>query len=269
MLNANVINDIKNHAEKEYPNECCGVVIEYNGVKQYIPCKNIVEDKTEEFKIDPHDFTDAADIGEIVGIVHSHPDAQSRPSTHDIAAMERMYAMELLADPEAKPTPWYIISWPDGDFRECVAKGNVPLLGRDFVHNFYDCWQACADYYLRQYNLVFPNYDRKDGWWEDKDAHSWYEEEFESVGFDKVDIKDIQVGDLVIMQIGRTYHPNHAAVYLGSNPTLPNEQLNVHGHGPFIYHHMHGRKSCIEIYGGQWLQRTRFVLRHKTASRGK
>jgi len=74
---------------------------------------------------------------------------------------------------------------------------------------------------------------------------------------------EILPGDLIVMQIGRSYHPNHAAVYLGNKPVLPHEELNIYGQGPFMLHHMYGRKSAVEIYGGQWFERTSFVLRHK------
>lgn len=213
--------------------------------------------------MDVEDMTDALDLGELLAIVHSHPDATSRPSHYDLAYMERLYASELSVDPEAKATPWYILSWPENDFREVVATGNVPLLGRTFVHGLQDCWQVCADYYNRKHGLTFAPYQREDGWWESKDAESFYEENYKAEGFYEVSLSDIKPGDLVIMQIGRSYHPNHAAIYLGNEPTLPNESLSVYGRGPFILHHMYGRKSSVEIYGGQWLERTRMVLRHK------
>ncbi|MNR87508.1 NlpC/P60 family protein [compost metagenome] len=261
--NENVREDIRRHAAKEYPRECCGVVVSIEGSPQYFPCKNISEDPTEEFQMSPEDMTDAMDLGELEAIVHSHPDATSQPSTFDLAFMERYYALELALDPEAKPTPWIILSWPEGDFRQVVAQGGVPLTGREFVHGLHDCWQCCADYYFRSSGLTFPNFERQDGWWEDKDGPSHYEQNFLDCGFYKVPLDEIQVGDLIVMQIGRTYHPNHAAIYLGNVPKLPDEELDIFGQGPFILHHMYARKSAVEIYGGQWLHRTSFVLRHK------
>lgn len=261
--NENVREDIRRHAEKEYPRECCGVVMSVQGRPQYFPCKNLSDDPTEEFQLCPEDMTDALDLGELEAIVHSHPDATSQPSTYDLAFMERYYATERLLDAEAKPTPWIILSWPDGDFRQVVAQGDIPLTGREFVHGLHDCWQCCADYYYRTSGLSFPDFSREDGWWEDIDAPSHYELNFLSCGFYKVPLDEIQVGDLVIMQIGRSFHPNHAAIYLGSTPQLPNEPLDIFGQGPFILHHMYSRKSAVEIYGGMWLQRTSFVLRHK------
>ncbi|MNZ99246.1 NlpC/P60 family protein [compost metagenome] len=211
------------------------------------------------------DMTDALDLGELVAVVHSHPDATSQPSAYDMAFMQRRFAVEKSLDPEATPTPWWIVSWPEGDFREVIADAEIPLLGRTFVHGFHDCWQFCNDYYAKQYGITFPEIQRKDRWWEDKDGPSLYEETFLDFGFYRVELEDILPGDMVVMQIGRSYHPNHAAIYLGSQPSLPDTQLNIFGHGPFIAHHMYGRKSAVEIYGGQWLERTRLILRHRDA----
>jgi proteasome lid subunit RPN8/RPN11 len=259
----NVREDIRRHAAREYPRESCGVVISIQGMPQYFPCNNLSADPTEEFHMCPEDMTDAMDLGELEAIVHSHPDATTQPSPYDLAAIERSFALEQLLDAEAKPTPWIIVSWPEGDFRQVIAQGSVPLTGRDFIHGLHDCWQCCADYYYRTSGLTFTDFDREDGWWEDKDGPSLYELNFLKSGFYKVPLDEIQVGDMVVMQIGRSYHPNHAAIYLGSLPSLPNESIDIGGHGPFILHHMYARKSAIEIYGGQWLQRTAFVLRHK------
>ena len=74
-----------------------------------------------------------------------------------------------------------------------------------------------------------------------------------------------QRGDLIIMAIGRTAHPNHAGIYLGDDTSLPSEDLNVFGAGPFLLHHLYGRPSEVMVYGGPWLDRTRLILRHKDA----
>jgi proteasome lid subunit RPN8/RPN11 len=263
--NENIREDIRRHAATEYPKEACGVIVGVLGKPQYFPCRNLSQTPTDEFVMCPEDFTDALDIGELLAIVHSHPDATSRPSAYDIAHMERQYAVEKSLDPEALATPWIILSWPEGDFRMVTATGSVALVGRTFVHGLYDCWQACNDYYTRQYGIEFPEIPREDCWWEKKDAVSLYEKFTPELGFYPVSLDEIQVGDMIVMQIGRSYHPNHAAIYLGNQPTLPGEELRVFGQGPFIFHHMYDRKSAVEIFGGQWLQRTRMVLRHRDA----
>jgi proteasome lid subunit RPN8/RPN11 len=57
-------------------------------VRRYIPCENTATDPNEEFRIAPEDYAAAEDMGEVMGIVHSHPDATSRPSPRDLAICE-------------------------------------------------------------------------------------------------------------------------------------------------------------------------------------
>lgn len=66
--------------------------------------------------------------------------------------------------------------------------------------------------------------------------------------------------------IGRTAHPNHAGIYLGTDPSLPGEESGVVGPGPFLLHHLYGRPSEIIVFGGPWNDRTRLILRHKVAA---
>lgn len=259
-----LIKEITAHAEASYPEECCGVVILTDKGKKYVRCKNTAPNPTEDFSICPIDKMNAESQGEVVGIVHSHPDAEARPSKKDLAVLNTHYAAALSLNPEHEPIPWHIISWPQEELTTTFPNERVPLQERPFVHNYWDCWEVCNDYYSRKYGLSFPQRYREDGWWEVKDGPSLYEEMFPVAGFSEVSLEDIQKDDLLIMQIGRTYHPNHAAVYLGGEPTLPDEEADIAGDGPFILHHMYGRKSCIEVFGGQWEQRTRLVLRHRS-----
>ncbi len=100
--------------------------------QRYIPCENTAADAGEEFRIAPEAYAEAEDQGEIVAVVHSHPDATSRPSAADVAMCN------------ASGLTWHILSWPEGDLRTIEPVDQVPLLGRAFVHGVQDCWQVCA-----------------------------------------------------------------------------------------------------------------------------
>ena len=78
-------------------------------------------------------------------------------------------------------------------------------------------------------------------------------------------INQPQRGDMIVMAIGRTAHPNHAGIYLGGDPALPGEESDAFGPGPFLLHHLYGRPSEITVFGGPWHDRTRLILRHKDA----
>lgn len=259
-LKVKTIKEILKHAEEGYPNEICGVVvIAHEDLKErYIRCTNLSTDKSSEFKMCPVSFVEAEAVGDVVGIVHSHPDWTTVPSAHDLAVMSVNRELELMVDPESKPIPWHIVSWPEGDYRQVIPEVHEGLLGKPFVHGVWDCWATCEAYYKKYHGIEFTSFQREDLWWEDKDAKSLYEEFYEGAGFYQVN--DLQPGDMVVMQIGRSYHPNHAGIYLGEAPNF--EGKSFHGN-TLMLHHLYGKKSEVIVYGGQWHQRTRLILRHK------
>ena len=251
-MHPDILSAVQAHAAAEYPRESCGLIVAAGPAQCYIPCTNTATEPAEEFRISPAQYAAAEDQGEVIGIVHSHPDATSRPSPRDLAMCE------------ATGVPWHILSWPEGDLRSITPTGHTPLLGRPFVHGAWDCWQVCADWYRREWGLEFPPYAREEGWWERADGPSLYEQAYEAAGF--YPVCEPQRGDLIVMAVGRTAHPNHAGIYLGGDARLPDEEGQVFGPGPFMLHHLLGRPSEIVVYGGPWLERMRLVLRHERSS---
>ena len=250
-MRKHILSAIAAHAAAEYPKESCGLLLAIGRKQQYFPCRNIASEPNEEFRLDPEDYAAAEDLGVVIGTVHSHPDATSRPSPRDLAMCE------------ATALPWHILSWPEGDLRSFTPTGSTPLLKRPFVHGAWDCFAVVRDFYERAMHIELPNYQRTDGWWESAENPSLYEQHYEAAGFVRVDSP--QRGDMIVMQVGRTAHPNHAGIYLGTDPALPGEDAATFGPGPFLLHHLYGRPSEIIVYGGPWHDRTRLILRHKDA----
>lgn len=119
------------------------------------------------------------------------------------------------------------------------------LLGRNYIHATQDCYSLVRDYYKQQLGIDLPNFDRVDDWWEDPQAKSLYQDNFGQAGF--VIVQDLQKHDVILCKVGRTYHINHALIYLGDMMVL---------------HHPHGRLSLREFYDGRWQQRTKLIVRH-------
>ena len=86
---------IRRHAEKEYPRECCGILMGKFGagdrtVDSIVQCTNAADGSQQTtYVIDPRELIraqrEARERGlEIVGFYHSHPDHPARPSPSDL-----------------------------------------------------------------------------------------------------------------------------------------------------------------------------------------
>lgn len=232
------------HAIAAYPDESCGLVVVVKGEEKYYACRNTAVTKSDHFVMSAEDYAQAEDDGEITAVVHSHPDAPSRPSQADRVACE------------ASGLPWYILSIgqepdqaPHFQSESAIEPTGykAPLVGREFHHGVLDCFALIRDYYREELGIELEDYERTDDWW--NRGENLYMKNLDAAGFYEVDPKDIRKGDMVIMQI-RAPEPNHAGVYIGD--------------GLFL-HHLYGRLSSRDVYGGYWKQVTRIVVRHKDA----
>lgn len=235
------------HAEGEYPREACGLVVVVKGRERYWPCRNTAATPSEHFVLAPEDYAAADDAGEVVMVVHSHPNAPARPSAADRVACE---ASEL---------PWAIISVDGADgavratevlvFEPCGYR--APLVGRPFSHGVLDCYSLVRDWYGQEWGLALPDFARRDEWW--NDGHSdLYMDHLAECGFHQVKLAEIQRGDLLLMQVrSRNLVPNHAGIWLGDGNML---------------HHMHGRLSSRDVFGGYWQECLRLVARPPAAA---
>ncbi|HEX8586163.1 MAG TPA: Mov34/MPN/PAD-1 family protein [Allosphingosinicella sp.] len=235
--------EFKAHAIAEYPRECCGVVVIWKGKYRYIRCHNLAQ-SGDQFTMSDEDFTNAADLGEIVAICHSHPNAPPQPSQADLVECENAELYE-----------WHIINVHvnDNGQVECGAMHSfnpsgyaAPLVGRRFHHGTLDCFTLIRDYYATEHGIEIPNFAREDNWW--NNGQNLYRDNFQRAGFRELtDAEDVQVGDVFLMTI-RSPVENHAAVYIGDG---------------MILHHFWGRLSSRDPYLGYWRENTTVALRHK------
>lgn len=208
------------HAAEVYPAECCGVVAQKSRVERYFPCRNIAENPTEQFHLSPEDYIAAEEWGTVTGIVHSHPDATTQPSELDKAQCDAM------------AIPWHIVSYPEGDLRTVMPRGELPLVGRAFVLGHTDCWGLVMSYFRQTHGIVLNDYRVDYPWWESGRENlyldNWYE-----CGFREFSGPP-QPGDMVIMQVSAPV-ANHAGILLDDGMLL---------------HHMYGMLSQRVPYGG-------------------
>ena len=228
-----VIDKAIEHAKDIYPRESCGFIYVFKGRLKYHRATNMATD-ADTFAIAPDEYAQVEALGEIVALVHSHPDASELPSVVD----QRAHSVSGL--------DWVIIGLMDG-----VAKVHVmpavtdtpPLMGRVFVHGVTDCYSFIRDWYAQNRGVKLLDFARADNWWER--GENLYLDNFAKAGFMVVD--EMQVGDVLLMTVGANV-PNHGAVYVGDN---------------IIEHHLYGRLSSREVYGQFYRERTTHVLRFK------
>lgn len=223
------------HARAEYPREAVGLVVSVGGKPRYLPGRNMSAE-ADRFSLHPDDYADAEDMGQIVAVVHSHPNAGPEPSRFDVASHS------------ARNQTWWIVGLPAGDkgpalWHEMSALGELPLEGRTFVHGAVDCYTLIRDYYKRERGVVLPDFVREDGWW--NRGQNLYVDNFHAVGFVPVDAP--QEGDVLLLRITASPNPCHGAIWLP---------------GDVILHHLPGRLSCREVYGRAYRERTTHILRY-------
>lgn len=228
-----IVAAVRAHAAREAPREACGVVTVERGRRRYRPCRN-VSGGDAEFEIHAEDWAAAEDAGEVVQVVHSHPYGAPEPSQADRVGCER------------SGLPWLIVNHPLGHWTEIRPCGyRAPLVGRAFCHGVLDCYTLIRDYYAEQLGIALPDFARAERWWEK--GGDLYRQHFAEAGFAAVETSALREHDVILMRVASPV-PNHAAVYLG---------------GQVMLHHLQGRLSSRDVYGGWYQLNTTQVLRHK------
>jgi len=134
------------HADKQAPKESCGLLAIIKGKETYWPCENLSESPDEFFVIDPDNWADCEDKGELIGIIHSHAYGSALPSKADKASCEHL------------GLPFYIYSVEQKNWIDFEPSGySSGLYGRTWIWGKHDCWSLITDYFLdkKQINLKF------------------------------------------------------------------------------------------------------------------
>lgn len=220
-------------AKSQMPKEACGVVIIEKGKEVFIPCRND-SPINDAFVMNPDDYANAEDRGEIVRIVHSHVFLSPEPSDTDLVSCEVV------------GLPWSIVSVPNGIWKDINPSGyKAPLVGRQWCHGLLDCYSLIRDWYSQELGIELVDFERDFEWW--NKGQNLYVENFKTAGFFEVDLENVQKHDVLLMQVASPV-VNHGAVYLGDD---------------LILHHLHRRLSSRDVFAGYWRRNTVKVLRHE------
>lgn len=112
-IHSRTIQKMKQHAESEYPNECCGFLFgretgDYRNISELMPVANHKKgDRRRRFMIAPADYRLAEVYAEredllLLGVYHSHPDHPAEPSEHDRSVALPFFSYVIISVKEGR-----------------------------------------------------------------------------------------------------------------------------------------------------------------------
>lgn len=232
MFTKEVLDDIKTHVNSSTKREICGLIVTHRRKQIYVPCANVAP-MDNDFEISAEEFAEVSDNYKILAVVHSHVGTNPNPSQADLIQIEH------------NNIPYFIMNYPLNTHTYTEPTGYVaPYVGRPFVHGITDCYAIWRDFYKREFGIDMIDYYRGHEWWAKGD--NLYLDNYINAGF--VEVDNLQYGDIILMKVASQV-PNHCAVYIDNN---------------IILHHVMGKVSSNDVYGGWWRKITAMILRHKS-----
>lgn len=119
-IKKNHIDQIKEHAQKDYPYECCGILLGKfeNGEKTVTQVLEISNEKEEENRHNRYLIPSSKILEtelyaiknglDIVGFYHSHPDHSAIPSAYDVEHALPVYSYLIVSVYDAKAVDFTI-----------------------------------------------------------------------------------------------------------------------------------------------------------------
>ena len=223
------------HATKDAPNECCGVITRSLSGLCALPLVNVSPEPKNSFMMDVGAYKPYLEDGTLVEYYHSHV-----TETEELSESDKKLS-------ESCGYPVRVYSLATGKFARYVPTGYVtPLVGRSFSLGAHDCFGLVEDYYSTILGIKLTPFPRAiadvtKGRQNFRDM---------MVERDLVEVKDLRVHD--ILCFGIRCEPNccnHLAVLVEPGIML---------------HQLINMPSRRVVYGGHWLRQLVGIARHKT-----
>lgn len=227
-----LLEEMREHASEEYPNEACGLVVRVGSRFRAWRAKNLSPQPRHHVVIDPEAWVEAGDVGEVVGTYHSHPDGSAEPGMTDLQFCE------------ATGMTMFIVGCPSSDFRAVEPTGyKAPYEGRPYLYKVYDCLTLVQEWLDREMGIKVEAVPHEYEWW--LRGEDLIMKNYAAAGFVNVD-GELKRGDVLVITVGNS--PCHLGVYLGNNLFL---------------HQPRSTASVVTVYGAHWRSMTHAVLRYQ------
>ena len=225
------------HAQQELPKESCGLVAIIKGEETYWPCENLAEKPGDYFVLNPDDWADCEDTGEIISLIHSHPIGGVKASENDLVSCEHLGLPWHIIDPNTKAI---------NSFKPTGYKPNK-LIGRRWIWGVQDCWTLIDDWFRIEKGIVFKRWPRPKTLKEFIDD-PYFERVLTESGFRELkEEEELQYGDVLLANDNL----DHVALYIGNQEIL---------------HHCIRKLSCRELYDEDLIKLTKKRYRHVEAN---
>jgi proteasome lid subunit RPN8/RPN11 len=229
------LDEISDHFDTCYPAEACGLLYIVKGKLRWKACTNISEDGNS-FAFDRTEYLSICKLGDIVGIVHSHPDQE------EVAASEAD-----IVNCNISEIPYIIFGYPSMSMLELkpehITRG---LMGLEYEFGVNDCLEAGRRYYDQVLDIKLRAREPYlDDWW-DLGEDYFTEQHIKDWGFVKKE--QLEINDILIFNVGHSIG-THCGVYLGND---------------IMYHHAGNRLSCRENIYPMWAKHLIGIYRYES-----
>jgi proteasome lid subunit RPN8/RPN11 len=236
-LSKKTFNLIKNHALTDNPNECCGLLVESGNYVHPYPCKNMADDKINNFSVSPYDYINASENSKIVGFYHSHC---LKEQPNEFTLLDKLNSIN-------HKLPLVLYYLPNDEFKIFNDKDVYSqYIGRRFSYNESDCLSLVQDFYSNEFDIKLPNKFRDEHWIRVNPREII--DNIPNFGFKELHVQEnLKHGDIIISK-NSTSAPAHLMIYLENNQVL-HQKLNSY--------------STVEQYSNLYKENTYIRIRHK------
>jgi proteasome lid subunit RPN8/RPN11 len=225
------------HAESNPEEEVCGFILLHKDLTVSVePAINEHSAPRDCFTISPKSFIKHSIDKTIVGIYHSHPRSNEKPSPPDIAMSEEMGIPYLIYSVITKK---FFLYYPESYEPE-------KLTGKPYIKGFFECTCMFKDYFKKELNINISKWN--ENYWlpqEDKDANKLLINILNN-NLEKIEDKKLQKHDVILFQVKKNFR-YHVGIYCGDD---------------YFLHQATGILSRRELLDERWQAKIKEVYRH-------